>query len=33
MTPFVSFATIGCSGGTDRARIHSDSRAMAPLNR
>ena len=33
MTPVVSRATIGSSGGIDRASIHSDSRAIAPLNR
>ena len=33
MTVLVSFATIGCSGGIDRNMIHSDSRAIAPLNR
>ena len=32
-TPVVSRATTGCSGGIDRAKIHADSRAIAPLNR
>ena len=33
MTPLVSRATIGSNGGIARARIHSDSRAIAPLNK
>jgi hypothetical protein len=33
ITPVVSFATSGSSGGIDRARIHADSRAVAPLNK